>query len=532
MSDAALEDTLEPHELASLLEDLVDAVPSPQDTGPPARPFFSDPALLCMDTSPGTLPCFDGRCPEPGERAAPLHRSVPGASVARPKRDDPTYSYLAPVDEGPLALLVLEDLADAWVLEASLARMGWRTTVRIGADEALHAIYDEQPALTVLSARRGGDGMTFLRVASRFVPDLPRHVIAVGCGPRGDARHDVLASEGVRAFIEERSTPESLRELMGHLGMPTELEPTEPPVVLAGLAAALGRAADDEELGHMPGSTICERFVVEKRIGRGAAASVYQVRDLLLQVRVALKVLSRSAAMDNALERFRREMLICRGLIHPNVVRTYDFGVSQGQPFYTMELLQGSSLDVVVDSGPGGRLLPIGDRLHIMAQAFAGLDAVHSAGVLHRDVKSGNVFILDSGVVKIVDFGVARFEGAEVAISQEGLMLGSPSWTAPEVLLDGAPASIAADVYGMGVVAWELLTGRLPWRAVDLQTLMTELAVRPPPDPRRLEPELTQEAATLLRQVVSRDPGARPTAADLVRRLELEAKKLGWRNRR
>ncbi|MCO4771309.1 MAG: protein kinase [Deltaproteobacteria bacterium] len=507
---------------------------------PPPAVREDPPAIPALRAAPPSSPGLDGDTSSSPRRAPDdTYRSMPGAPIPSPRRDDPEFGFLPPVAEGPLALLVLDDFADAWALEAPLTRMGWRTSVRLGGDEALHAIHEEMPDLVVLKAwGHGGEGLTFLRVSKRFFPDVEKRVIAVGCGGRGGGLHDVLMTEGVRAFIEGQSTPLALETLLGHLGVQTEPgESSHTASVLDQLTAALtvGESPESTSLGLLPGTLIGDRFVVEQAIGRGTTATVYRVRDLLLQVRVALKVLSLSAAMDNALERFRREMLVCRELIHPNVVRTYDFGVTRGQPFYTMELLQGRTLDAycgVDGSKPWSERPNLAQRINLMVQAFSGLDAVHKAGILHRDIKSDNVFVLDqTAQVKLVDFGVAKFEGAQVAISAEGIVLGTPTYLAPEILLNGEPASRATDIYGMGVVAWEILVGQMPWESPDLANLMAAIAVQAPPVPRTLQPELTRDASDLLLQLIDRQPGRRPpTARSVAVRLDREAKKLGWRD--
>ena len=132
--------------------------------------------------------------------------------------------------------------------------------------------------------------------------------------------------------------------------------------------------------------------------------------------------------------------------------------------------------------------------------------------------------------VKLVDFGVAKFEGAQVAISAEGVVLGTPMYLAPEILLGGEPASRATDMYGMGVVAWEILVGQMPWESPDLANLMAAIAVQPPAKPRSLQPELTRDAEDLLLQLIDRDPERRPkSAGGVAARFDREAKKLGWR---
>jgi|GEM_PF-3543539 len=526
-------------DLAELIDGLAPVAdgPAPEDASVShyeLEIWDSEPPSLPMPTVSADLPSL----PPQRRMDDADYRSEPGGPVASPRRDDPDYGFLPPVAQGPSALLVLDDINDAWALEAPLTRMGWRTSVRLGGDEALHAIHEEMPDLLVLKSwGKGAEGVTFLRVAKRFFPEVERRVIAVGCGGRGGGLHDVLLTEGVRAFIEGQSTPKALTSLLEHLELQTEAgESSYSASVLDQLTAALtvGGSPETRDLGLLPGSLIGDRFVVEQAIGRGTTATVYRVRDLLLQVRVALKVLSLSAAMDNALERFRREMLVCRELIHPNVVRTYDFGVTRGQPFYTMELLRGETLDAycgVDGSKPWSERPNLAGRLNLMYQAFDGLNAVHEASILHRDIKSDNVFVLSANQhVKIVDFGVAKFEGAQVAISAEGVVLGTPAYLAPEILLGGEAASRATDIYGMGVVAWEILVGQMPWESPDLANLMAAIAVQPPPRPRALQPELTRDAEDLLLQLIDRDPAKRPKSAGAVAaRIDREAKKLGWR---
>ena len=526
------------------LAELIDGLERPFSTLSPDDPSASHYDLEIWDSEPPSVPmqtALDDESASPPRRESHEdYCSVAGASVSTPRRDDPEFGFLPPISQGPLALLVLEDINDAWALEAPLSRMGWRTRARLGGDEALHAIHEEMPDLLVLKSwGKGAEGLTFLRVAKRFFPNVEKTVIAVGCGARGAGMHDVLMTEGVRAFVENQSTPQAMETLLRHMNLQVEAgESTQTSSVLDQLTAALTASSHSEApvLGLLPGSLISDRFVVEQAIGRGTTATVYRVRDLLLQVRVALKVLSLSAAMDNALERFRREMLVCRELIHPNVVRTYDFGVTKGQPFYTMELLSGEALDAYcgMDGSKSWSERPsLMSRLNRMSQAFGGRDAVHNAQVLHRDIKSDNLFVHSSTEqVKLVDFGVAKFEGAQVAISAEGVVLGTPAYLAPEILLGGAAATRATDIYGMGIVAWEILVGQMPWESPDLASLMAAIAVQPPPRPRSLQPELTRDLEELLLHLITRDPARRPQSArNVANRLEREAKKLGWRPR-
>ena len=213
-----------------------------------------------------------------------------------------------------------------------------------------------------------------------------------------------------------------------------------------------------------PGVLVARRFEVRERVGEGAMGSVWRVLDRELDEEVALKVLRDDfAATEGALERFRREVKLARRITHPNVARTYDLGAFEGVRFLTMELIAGEPLSRHL---AWKRRLPVADALRIVEQVARGLAASHAVGVLHRDLKPDNLMVAGDRAV-ITDFGVARLAvntDAAAFATRASLVVGTPAYMAPEQL-QGFDLDGRADVYALGVVFFELLTGAHPFAA-------------------------------------------------------------------
>src|SRR3954471_24375859 len=204
-----------------------------------------------------------------------------------------------------------------------------------------------------------------------------------------------------------------------------------------------------------------DRYEVLRRIARGGMAEVFLARDLLLDRPVALKVLFREFAVDPSfVERFRREAQSAANLSHPNIVGVYDSGESNGTYFIVMEYIEGRSLaQIIRDDGP---LSP--DRAaDVATDVAAALGFAHRNGVVHRDVKPGNVLLTPSGQVKVTDFGIARAEQAE-DLTKTGSVMGTATYFSPEQA-QGQRLDGRADVYSLGVVLYEMLTGTPPFVA-------------------------------------------------------------------
>ena len=226
----------------------------------------------------------------------------------------------------------------------------------------------------------------------------------------------------------------------------------------------------------MAGGTLSGRYEIGDRLGSGGMSNVYKATDLTLERTVAVKILAEHLSDDDRfVARFRREALAVAKLVHPNIVQVYDTGVDDARHYIVMEYVEGRSGAQILQ-----RQGPIGPETaaEVGAQACAGLDYAHRRGIIHRDVKPGNLMIVGGPVgggemtVKLTDFGIARAL-AQTRITQVGSVVGTAAYLAPEQVR-GEEATPATDVYALGVVLYQFLTGRLPYEGSTL----AELAVR------------------------------------------------------
>src|SRR5687767_3458594 len=201
------------------------------------------------------------------------------------------------------------------------------------------------------------------------------------------------------------------------------------------------------------------RYELVRRLARGGMAEVHLARDLLLDRPVALKVLYPELSRDPTfVERFRREARAAANLNHPNIVSVYDWGEEDGTYFIVMEYVEGVTLrDLLVRNGP----LEPGRAAAIVGDIAAGLGFAHEKGVVHRDVKPGNVLITSSGTVKVTDFGIAR-AGVSESLTQTGAVMGTAVYFSPEQA-QGLPTDGRSDLYSLGVVLYESVTGYPPF---------------------------------------------------------------------
>jgi eukaryotic-like serine/threonine-protein kinase len=263
------------------------------------------------------------------------------------------------------------------------------------------------------------------------------------------------------------------------------------------------------------------RYRMEAPLASGGMGEVWVARDLLLDRAVAVKVLGGALAGDGrAAERLRREARAAARLEHPNIARVLDLGEQEGRPYLAMELLEGESLAARVDRA--GAMAPA-EASRVVAAVADALEAAHRAGVVHRDVKPGNVFLTSDGEVKVLDFGIASAVG-DAAITT-GDLLGTPAYLAPERVL-GHPATPAADIYALGVVLYELLAGRRPFEAgSDIELAMAHVHARPAPL-RQLAPSAPSSLVAACGHAMAKDPSARLPSAAAFARL-VRAKGLG-----
>ncbi|MCA1569175.1 MAG: protein kinase [Chloroflexi bacterium] len=266
---------------------------------------------------------------------------------------------------------------------------------------------------------------------------------------------------------------------------------------------------------------IGDRYRLVEQIGRGGMAAVYRGHDEQLDRAVAVKVMRADLGEDPLfVQRFEAEARRAASVSHPNVVSVYDVG-TDGAPYMVMELVEGG--DLATRLKRDGRMEP--ERAARLAVgAAAALQAAHDAGLVHRDVKPGNILLGANGQAMVADFGIARATG-EDSMTKTGAMLGSVEYFSPEQAR-GERAGPASDIYALGVVLYELLTGQRAFSGDSAYAVATARLRQPPPDPRTAVPDLPAELAAIVTRAMARDPARRFPSADALR-----SALLGWLER-
>ena len=253
---------------------------------------------------------------------------------------------------------------------------------------------------------------------------------------------------------------------------------------------------------------LADRYRLVRLIAAGGMGTVWEAHDVLLDRFVALKSMADGLAADpEFVERFRREARAAGRLTHPNLARVYDFGDEGGVPFLVMELIDGETLhDRIGREGP----LPVADAVRIAGEIAAGLEAAHDVGIVHRDVKPANVMLDRAGGVKITDFGIAA--AASSTRLTQGSGLGTATYASPEQTR-GDRVTAASDVYSLGVVTYEMLTGRPPFDGPSPVAIALAHAEQDPPSIRTARPEVPPGIAAVVERALAKDPLGRPASA-------------------
>ncbi|MCB0353787.1 MAG: serine/threonine protein kinase [Bdellovibrionales bacterium] len=267
-----------------------------------------------------------------------------------------------------------------------------------------------------------------------------------------------------------------------------------------------------EEQQLLENTRFAERYKILRRIGKGGMGEVYLAQDTILNNEtVALKVLLKKiTSSEKHTQRFLREVQLTRQVTHENIVRTFDVGVSNGALFFTMEFVEGESLSEIIRRGPMSWL----DAGDLLLQLCSGLEAIHEREIVHRDLKPGNIIVTKDGVAKITDFGVARPSVSELTTHDE--VIGSAHYMAPEVWV-GKDISFAADIYALGVVAYELLTGCVPFDADSPAELMWKHLEEKPVPPVELNQSIPDWLNQLVLALLEKDHAKRPYLAGEVK---------------
>src|SRR4051812_46370188 len=265
----------------------------------------------------------------------------------------------------------------------------------------------------------------------------------------------------------------------------------------------------------MPSATrvFANRYELGEAIGHGGMADVYLAHDRLLDRRVAVKVLSPQFASDPTnVERFRREAQAAAGLSHPHIVAVYDWGEEDGTSFIVMEYVPGQTLREILQTY--GRLGPV-DAARIAAEIADALSFAHVNGVVHRDVKPGNVLVTPQGQVKVTDFGIARAETSE-PLTKTGAVLGTATYFSPEQA-QGFSLDGRSDVYALGVVLYEMLTGVAPFTASSPVSVAYKHVREAPAPPSKLVPDLPGAMDRIVLTAMAKDLDRRYASAQDLR---------------
>jgi serine/threonine-protein kinase len=263
--------------------------------------------------------------------------------------------------------------------------------------------------------------------------------------------------------------------------------------------------------------TCLGRYRIVRELGRGAMGTVYLAEDDALQRQVAVKtlLLPDEARESRELEaRFRQEAKAAGGVSHPNIITIHDFGREGNWLYIAMERLQGVELRELMAGGT----LPLDGALDIAGQVAAGLAAAHAHGVVHRDIKPGNIMVLPGGLAKIMDFGIARMASSEVR-TVTGTMMGSPKYMSPEQVT-GHPVDHRSDIFSLGSMLYEMVTGQPAFEGENLGQLLQAIMRAAPPPPSTLRAGLPASVELVIVRAMQKNPQARyQDAAELARDL-------------
>jgi CheY-like chemotaxis protein len=481
----------------------------------------------------------------------------------------------------PADILVVDDNEDnRAVLERRLGRQGHRVTSAAGGRAALDLVRKGRFDLVLLDVLMPDlDGLAVLEQikADPATRDLPVIMISalddvasvVRCIERGAEDHlpkpfdPVLLRARISACLEKKRLRdvelEYLREVDRVIGAATAVERgTYAPGTLAEVGQrddALGRLArvfdtmanqvrarearlrdqvtalrheiqaakgttrelvDGEAVSLPQGEVFAGRYEIREVIGSGGMGMVYRALDRELGEQVAIKTLRPELVRDPvAIERFKSEIRLARHISDRHVVRTHDLGDHEGIYYLTMEYVEGITVRQLLDQR--GRL-GMASTMAIATQLAQSLAVAHEEGVIHRDIKPQNLLLDAQGVLKVMDFGVARLTDQATGLTQAGMLVGTPAYMAPEQILSDS-FDARADLYAAGVVLFECLTGRLPFLASTQMALIAKLMMETPPSPASLNPEVPPALSALVLRLLAKEPDQRPASGAELGRL-------------
>ncbi len=280
-----------------------------------------------------------------------------------------------------------------------------------------------------------------------------------------------------------------------------------------------GQAGGQEPSPELPAGTEVGGYVIDTKIGEGGMGEVYGAHHPRIGKRVAIKVLSRQYSTNaSAVSRFEQEARLVNEIHHPNIVDVFQFGeLPDKRSFFVMEWLDGESLSTRIDRGQ----VPTQEVIEILDVVCDALDAAHQSGIVHRDLKSDNIFLVTTRgkrTIKLLDFGLAKLSGrgdlTSVTRTRSGILVGTPAYMAPEQAR-GKAVDARTDIYALGVLSYKMLTGTLPFKADNAMDMIAQHLGAPRPSPDKLAPKTPPELSRLVVRMMSKNPDERPTLAEI-----------------
>ena len=269
------------------------------------------------------------------------------------------------------------------------------------------------------------------------------------------------------------------------------------------------------------GQIVKERYEILEILGEGGMAFVYKARDMQLERFVAIKTLKPNYVnQETFVDRFKREAKTAANLNHPNIVQIFDWGI-EDEPYFVMEYIEGNTLTSIIAKN---RTISLSDILFIGAQVSSGLHAAHQKGLVHRDIKPGNIMITPDGKVKVTDFGIVSLQNEESDITKTGSILGTASYISPEQA-QGKPVSIESDLYSLGTVLYELITGKAPFSGDSPISTATKHLTEKPEKPSLFRRDLPKGVETAILKLLEKATYDRFKSAEDLRASLLQQRK-------
>ena len=323
------------------------------------------------------------------------------------------------------------------------------------------------------------------------------------------------------------SVDHELNQKLNRLALEVSVPAALPPAVEAG-EDRLAMTATDLSPGHRRspdrqpasyelelGALLGGRYRIQRLLGRGGMGAVYLADDQALGESVALKVVSSSLALDpeQAISRFRREAQAARRIAHANVIRIHDLGEAGALLYISMEYFAGRTLKEILETR--GKL-PVEELRDLVGQICQGLEAAHTAGVVHRDLKPGNVLVGERNAVKLIDFGLATSELMK-GLTATGQMLGTPHYMSPEQVR-GAPVDVRSDIYSLAALMFHAAAGSPPFDGASPIAVGFAHLMEPVPDPRERGAQISDGLASAITRGLSKEPGGRQQSVSELRK--------------